>query len=78
MIFSHGAGVPLYGLYIDPFWNFCRKSGTLFGIFVPNGGLQKMTLRAVFGRNGLHFQSKLGKSNQSIQSSFGLSFVPSK
>ena len=47
-----------------------------------------MILRAVLGKNGLYFQkifqklwvllSKLGQTNQSIQSSFGLSFVSSK
>ena len=55
MIFSHG-GVPLYGLYIDPFWNFLRKGRTLFGIFVPNGGLQNTIFRAVLGKNGFHCQ----------------------
>ena len=89
MIVSHG-GVPLYDLYIDPFWNFWRKSRTLFGIFVPDGGLQNVILRAVLGKMAsifkifktfpeiVDFQSKLGESYQSIQSSFGLSFVPSK
>ena len=46
-----------------------------------------MILRAVLGKNGFDFQkifqklwilSKLGQRNQSIQSSFGLSFVSSK
>ena len=51
---------------------------------MPNGGLQSTILRAVLGKNGFHFQkildfwSKLGQKNQSIQSSFGLSFVSSK
>ena len=54
MIFSH-RGVPLYGLYIDPFWNFLRKSRTLFGIFVPNEGVQNTILTAVLGKNGFHF-----------------------
>ena len=55
---------------------------------MPNGGLQSTILRAVLGKNGFHFQknfpknvdflSKLGQRNQSIQSSFGLSFVSSK
>ena len=55
MIFTNG-GVPLSGLYIDPFWNFSRKSRrTPFGISVPNGGLQKTILRAVFGKKWLSF-----------------------
>ena len=45
MIFSQG-GMPLYGLlYIDP-----------FGIFVPNGGLQNTTLRAVLAKSSFHFE----------------------
>ena len=28
--------MPLYGLYIDPFWNFDEK----VGVFVPNKGLR--------------------------------------
>ena len=55
MIFSQG-GVSLYGLYIDPFWNFWGKSRTLFGIFVPNGGLQNMILRVVLGQVHSIFQ----------------------
>ena len=55
MIFSDG-GVPPKSLYIDPFWDFRRKNWTLFGIFVPNGSLQNMILRAVLGKNGSHFQ----------------------
>ena len=55
MIFSHG-GVPLSSLYIDPFQNFLKKSRTLSGSFVPNGGLQNTILRAVLGKNSLHFQ----------------------
>ena len=52
-----------------------------------NGGLQSTILRAVlekmasifikFSKN-CGFLSKLGQRNQSIQSSFGLSFVSSK
>ena len=56
MIFSHG-GVPLYVLSIDPFWNFGRKSRTLFGIFVPDRGHQNTILRAVLGKNRFHFQN---------------------
>ena len=55
---------------------------------MPNGGLQSTILRAVLGKKWLPFSkkfpkivdfwSKLGQRNQSIQSSFGLSFVSSK
>ena len=56
--------------------------------FLPNGGLQNTILRAVLGKKWLpfsknfpkivDFDSKLGESNQSIQSCFGLSFVSPK
>ena len=55
---------------------------------MPNGGLQNTILRAVlekmasifkkFSKNCGFLVSKLGQRNQSIQSSFGLSFVSSK
>ena len=48
-------GVPLYGLYIDPFWNFGRKSRTLFGILclmevfkVPFWGLVWEKMASIF------------------------------
>ena len=53
---------------------------------MPNRGLQNTILRTVLGKKWLpvsktfpkivDFWCKLGESNQSIQSSFGLSFVP--
>ena len=51
MIASHG-GVPLYGLYVNPFWNFWRKSRTLFGIFVPNPNECNSTLTS--GTNNIY------------------------
>ena len=58
MIFLHG-GVPLYGLYIDSFWNFDEKSKTLFGIFVLNGGLQN---KGCFGKKWLPFSKNFPKT----------------
>ena len=54
MIFSHG-DVPLYGLFVDPFWKFLRKSRIFFGIFVHNGGFQITISRTILGKNGFHF-----------------------
>ena len=55
---------------------------------MPNAGLQSTILRAVLGKNGLHFRKIFQKLRifspnwvkeiNSIQSSFGLSFVSSK
>ena len=39
-----------------PFLEFLTKKLALFGIFVPNGGLQSMILRAVLRKNGFDFQ----------------------
>ena len=73
MIFSQG-GVQIYGLYIDPFWNFLRKSRTLFGIFVPIGSLQNTILRAVqWGKNGFHFPKIVYKVK--VINEFGLLLV---
>ena len=55
MIFSHG-GVPHYGLFIDPLWNFRRKR-TFFGIFVRSGDLQNRILRAVLEKMASIFQN---------------------
>ena len=63
---------------------FDEKVGTLFGTFLPNGGLQNTILRAALGKMASIFQFfffnffKLGQSNQSVRSSFGLLFVSSK
>ena len=85
-IFGRGCAT-IKSLY-RPFLEFLTKNLTLFGIFVPNGGLQSTILRAVLRKKWLPFSknfpkivdflSKLGQRNQSIQSSFGLSFVSSK
>ena len=40
---------------------FDKKSWTLFGIFVPNGGLQSTILKAVWGKNGFHFHKSFQK-----------------
>ena len=53
-IFGRGCAT-IKSLY-RPFLEFLTKSWTLFGIFVPNGGLQSTILRAVLGKNGFHFQ----------------------
>ena len=54
---------------------------------MPNGGLQSTILRTVLGKMAsifknfpkiVDFFSKPGQRNQSIQSTFGLSFVSSK
>ena len=54
---------------------------------MPDGGLQSTILRAVLGKNSFYFQKifqnceflvQTRSKNQSIQSSFGLSFVSSK
>ena len=48
---------------------------------MPNGGLQSTILRAVLGKKDSKdcgFLVQTGQRNQSIQSSFGLSFVLSK
>ena len=52
-IFARGCAT-LWSLY-RPFLEFLTKSRTLFGIFVPNGGLQNTIFRAVLGKNGFHF-----------------------
>ena len=54
---------------------------------MPNGGLQSTILRVAWGKmvsifktfsKNCGFLSKLDQTNQSIESSFGLSFVSSK